>query len=225
MYTFEALYEDLEHRQYLDQQAVLRDILGTAPGAPNLSSQKATSLSSKSAKVKGNAKASKIDLGIKTSTLYEDVTRCIYTDRSLPLLGASPDGVIFHADGRVEALEVKCVSPFVDIAGESSSSSVVDDTPPVGGERATMRVVEGYSRSRPGSKIKAGFGVWHVPQLQLEMFCVGAHCRSAVIAVLSISGARIYRVQRDDEVSALDYNYAQHCTLLTLLTSTLSYST
>jgi hypothetical protein len=67
-------------------------------------------------------------------------------------------------------------------------------------EKDTMTIVGGFSRSAPGSKIRAGFGVWHVPQLQLEMFCVGAHCRSAVMAILCVTGLRLYRVERDDEV-------------------------
>ena len=64
------------------------------------------------------------------------------------------------------------------------------------GSRGSMTVsLSGFSHLR-GS----GVGAWHVPQLQLEMFCVGAHCRGAVITLLSAQGARIYRMPRDDQV-------------------------
>jgi hypothetical protein len=33
-------------------------------------------------------------------------------EESLPLIGASPDGLITHSDGSIEVLEVKCSSPF-----------------------------------------------------------------------------------------------------------------
>ena len=38
---------------------------------------------------------------------YVDVSTCICNDL-LPDLGASPDGLIYHPDGTLEVLEVKC---------------------------------------------------------------------------------------------------------------------
>ncbi len=58
----------------------------------------------------------------------------------------------------------------------------------------------GSGGGRGGSN---SLGVWHVPQLHLEMLCAGPHCRSAVIVVLFASGAYLYRVERNDEVSDL----------------------
>ncbi len=41
---------------------------------------------------------------------------------------------------------------------------------------------------------------WYVVQLQLEMFCVGPHCRSAILVRLSSTkGAVIFKMKRDDE--------------------------
>jgi hypothetical protein len=98
----------------------------------------------------------------------------------LPLMGASPDGLLLNStSGEVQVLEVKCSSPFVN-------DGCCGD-----GNAATMRVAD-----RPG---KAGVGVWHVPQLQLEMLCAGPQCRAAVLVSLSaLQGATLYQVSRDD---------------------------
>lgn len=174
MFTFEALQESMEHLSYLDQEAVLKDILSGK---------------------KGDA------LSISSYDLYKNVSSWIFGDKTLPLLGASPDGILQHIDGRVEVLEVKCTSPFIegmnkkngDQQAEQGNSQPVESGRVCG--KQALRVVKGYGRGTVG-----GLPVWHVPQLQLEMLCVGAHCRSAVVVVLCISGARIYRLQRDDQV-------------------------
>lgn len=42
-------------------------------------------------------------------------------------------------------------------------------------------------------------GAFHVPQLQLEMFCAGPQCRSALFVSCSATkGANIFRVERND---------------------------
>ena len=93
----------------------------------------------------------------------------------LPPLGASPDGLIVYADGRTEVLEVKCSSPFVS-TGQQELMAVSPRGPP------------------------ETVGSWHIPQLQMEMFCAGPACRSAVMVLLAVSGALVYRIARDDEV-------------------------
>ena len=41
---------------------------------------------------------------------------------------------------------------------------------------------------------------WYVVQLQLEMFCIGPHCKSAILVRLSSTkGAVIFKMKRDDE--------------------------
>jgi hypothetical protein len=111
---------------------------------------------------------------------------------SLPLFGASPDGLVYHCandEGRfqLEIVEVKCSSPFHSYRQGTN----VYEPPPHNG-RPTLKVLH----SAPPS----GVGAWHVPQLMLEMFCGGADCRSAVLCVLSATrGAQLYRLHRDDK--------------------------
>jgi len=41
---------------------------------------------------------------------------------------------------------------------------------------------------------------WYVVQLQLEMFCIGPNCKSAILVRLSSTkGAVIFKMKRDDE--------------------------
>ena len=104
---------------------------------------------------------------------------------SLPPVGASPDGIIRHADGTVEVLEVKCHSPFVDAAqmrnrGEGN------------GEKGALAI----SDRGPASTVAA----WHVPQLMLHILCAGPACTGAVLVSLSATkGATLFRLKRDDD--------------------------
>jgi hypothetical protein len=99
------------------------------------------------------------------------------------LIGATPDGVIVYPDGRIEALEVKNHSPFYS----------------------------NINRKRKGGKIKRfsigdrplndshGVFAQYVPQLQLEMLCLGPECRSAVmVRQTATQGALLLRMQRND---------------------------
>eukprot|EP01039_Chlorochromonas_danica_P008438 gene8438-9304_t len=105
---------------------------------------------------------------------------------SLPLLGASPDGLLALGDDDndnscLAVVEVKCFSPFQPSSlhhGQMHCSSF-----------------------RPAGDGGAGGGVpvWHIPQLQLEMFCAGSRCSAAYLLVLFIDGARLYRIPRDDQ--------------------------
>lgn len=238
MFAWEALQETVEHRQYLDQQAVLRDILGSlpTPPAPTPTSASATKKTSAST---SNTTSSGSKLG--NQNIYEVLNQWIQ-NRKLPVLGASPDGIIRHADGTVEVLEVKCTSPFVTYTATSTtkptsaegksadngtgkrmrteSGEQVENEPTTHGEGdesshseetsvvPTMTIMHGFGAHKPTHR--APFGVWHVPQLQLEMLCVGAHCRSAVILLFSISGAKLYRLERNDDVSFLSIaNFVQ----------------
>lgn len=105
--------------------------------------------------------------------------QCVHADirkwvdeGSLPLLGASPDGLIAHLDGTMQVLEVKCFSPFQQVHGQLQ-----------------------VSFARPHHEL----AVWHVPQLQYEMLCAGPQCTSALLIVLFVDGAHIYRIDRDEE--------------------------
>lgn len=201
--------ENVEHKHYVDQQAALRDILGSLPAPPSSTI---------------NAAKSGVKLPHSPPKLGGE---CIYNvleqwirDRKLPLLGASPDGLIRHADGRVEVLEVKCTSPFISY---SEPKSVVQEEGATEGEESglsgaakrgrtdsgdsetpRMTISHGFgANTKNKASVETSFGVWHVVQLQLEMLCVGAHCRSAVMLRYCISGAKLYRIERDDVVHIL----------------------
>ena len=89
-------------------------------------------------------------------------------------IGASPDGLLHYPDGTVEVLEVKNHSPF-RYDRQAGGSVVFDRDPP------------------------EELPPWYVPQVQLEIFCCGPHCQSAVFVRLTATrGASVVRVQRDD---------------------------
>jgi hypothetical protein len=112
--------------------------------------------------------------GVRPRALYQYIQQWL-TAQTLPLLGASPDGMIHHPDGSMSVLEVKCSSPF------SQSSQ---------GLQVRPSRDRGRDRSVPA---------WHIPQLQLEMLCAGSRCSHALLLVLSIDGAVLYRLERDEQ--------------------------
>lgn len=92
-------------------------------------------------------------------------------------LGASPDGLLYHhgrgGDRACEVVEVKNHAPFVNVPGQGI----------------------GIQDREPPGEVPA----WYVPQMQLEMFCVGPHCRSGIMVRLTATkGAVVMRLQRDD---------------------------
>ena len=181
MYAIEALQESIPHRSYIEQQAILQQILHSIP---------TTSTTITAAATTGTTTATAGDI---TAYLYDTIYKWIHNEKSLPLLGASPDGTIEYPDGTIEVLEVKCVSPYITRKINTHTHT-----------KNILGLMSGYGgrshSSSSGSSSSSNFGVWHIPQLQWEMLCVGAHCRSAVIVILSIQGARLFRVQRDDQV-------------------------
>lgn len=116
-------------------------------------------------------------LASSSRNIYEETAYRMNHERSLPLLGASPDGLLRYADGQCEVIEIKCSSPFVTNNHNSSMLSI--------------------SFKRPNN---SGIPVWHIPQLQMEIFCAGPHCSGAVMTVLYADGAKLFRIERDDQV-------------------------
>lgn len=110
------------------------------------------------------------------------------------LLGATPDGLIRHADGRIEALEVKNHCPFFakGMGGWKTRRGG-------GGKNASDRDDKRFSIRRMEFD-KAGVQSHYVPQLMMEMFCVGTECQSAVmVRQTATNGALIMRIHRDDD--------------------------
>jgi hypothetical protein len=111
------------------------------------------------------------------------------TQFSSLLIGATPDGVLRYSDDRIEALEVKNHCPFF-------GNSHIGNGKNKGGKR--KRFIIGCM---PLDDDK-GHGIFmhYVPQLQLEMLCLGPECRSAImIRQTATAGALVLRMHRDDE--------------------------
>ena len=99
------------------------------------------------------------------------------------LIGATPDGVIEYPDGSLEALEVKNHCPFV-FARRTKRKNVPK-------KQYTIRELP--------FKTPYIFPLY-VPQLMLEMLCLGPQCKSAVmVRQTATTGALILRIHRDDE--------------------------
>ncbi len=152
------------------------------------------------------------DMERERRLLYREIECKVTQLGTLPLIGASPDGLVDTVlEGETEGesvlierevVEVKCFSPFISNNTLSPSRNK---------KRETLRV----SRYRPSnttpntvsgkSDVSMCVPVWHIPQLQLEMFCTGLYCHSALLVVLYIDGMMVYRVKRNDNVSELYY--------------------
>jgi hypothetical protein len=106
------------------------------------------------------------------------------------LVGATPDAVLCYADGSIEALEVKNHCPF--LASRTFQKK---------GKRSknAKRFFIG-DRSFESEEKKGSVFSHYVPQLQLEMLCLGPECRSAVmVRQTATKGALVLRMHRDDE--------------------------
>ena len=130
-----------------------------------------------------------------------DVNQTTANRSSSLLIGASPDGVLHYSDGRIEALEVKNHCPFLSV--------------PMPRKKQHRRRHKGHNNSGKKKRFflgdrefeeKAGqysstvIFPHYIPQLQLEMLCLGKECRSAVmVRQTATKGALILRMQRDDE--------------------------
>jgi len=102
-------------------------------------------------------------------------------------IGATPDAVLVHSDGRIEALEVKNHCPFMTPHVKKGKS-----------RRNTKRFILG---DRPFSLDTTDNALFshYVPQLMMEMLCLGDECRSAVmVRQTATKGALLLRVHRDD---------------------------
>ena len=112
------------------------------------------------------------------------------------ILGASPDAVIQYSNGTLEALEVKNHCPFIPNRrqqredGNDSTSSITNST--IGRGRSSYRI-----REMP---IQATVPPAYIPQLMMEMLCLGDECKSAIMCrQTATNGAVLVRLRRDDE--------------------------
>lgn len=103
------------------------------------------------------------------------------------IVGATPDALLRHPDGRVEALEVKNHCPFIPNVFPQDGS---DDSS-----------FDGKHRFRIGWQDFGTKSVLpnYIPQLMMEMLCVGEECRSAVmVRQTATMGSLVMRIHRDD---------------------------
>jgi hypothetical protein len=108
----------------------------------------------------------------------------IQIDDSNLLLGATPDGLIVHSDGRTEVLEVKNHCPFLPSRNRNNNNNRPQS-------RFNIRPCD-FGKN-------VGVLPHYLPQLMLEMMCVGPECQSAImIRQSATSGALIMRINRDD---------------------------
>jgi hypothetical protein len=109
--------------------------------------------------------------------------------RSSLLVGATPDAVLVHGDGTIEALEVKNHCPFTTSNWKSKMKRKGK-----GGGNKNFSV-----RDYPFDVEKAGVFSHYIPQLMMEMLCIGPECRSAVmVRQTATQGAMVLRMNRDD---------------------------
>jgi hypothetical protein len=105
------------------------------------------------------------------------------------LVGATPDALLVHPNGTIEAVEVKNHCPFL----------------PNFTARNRMKKSRGANNSRHRFRVSRqefthGVMPQYLPQLMLEMMCVGPECKSAIMVRQSaVNGALILRIRRDDE--------------------------
>jgi hypothetical protein len=93
------------------------------------------------------------------------------------LLGASPDALLLYPDGTVEVLEVKNHCPFVPNNYSSfKNRKTKDESKPPEDAKQAKHLYRIRTWDTPTTIQNA-----YVPQLMMEMACVGPHCASAVM--------------------------------------------
>jgi len=112
------------------------------------------------------------------------------------LLGASPDALIRHGNGSLEVLEVKNHCPFFPSTWTVKSRNrkgrqTYDNSPRNASEAAFfIQDLPLYAAIPPG----------YIPQLMMEMMCMGDQCQSAImLRQTGTNGAVISRLRRDDD--------------------------
>lgn len=130
------------------------------------------------------------------------------------IVGATPDAILVYPDGKIEAVEVKNHCPFLpNYYSNKKKNGGIDSKKK---ETATSRKNRFNNRHHlfrlsgqkllPNNTYHKGEGVvgptvmpQYIPQLMMEMLCVGEECKSAIMVRQSaMDGALILRIHRDD---------------------------
>jgi hypothetical protein len=113
------------------------------------------------------------------------------------LFGATPDAILCHPDGRIEAVEVKNHCPFIP-------NNYYKDTDRRSNTRNKVNNNHRFRLSRqellPTNGGEATVMIQNIPQLMMEMLCIGEECKSAIMVRQSaMTGSLILRIHRDDD--------------------------
>eukprot|EP00543_Licmophora_paradoxa_P004762 CAMPEP_0202454704 /NCGR_PEP_ID=MMETSP1360-20130828/12371_1 /ASSEMBLY_ACC=CAM_ASM_000848 /TAXON_ID=515479 /ORGANISM="Licmophora paradoxa, Strain CCMP2313" /LENGTH=400 /DNA_ID=CAMNT_0049074087 /DNA_START=37 /DNA_END=1239 /DNA_ORIENTATION=+ len=110
-------------------------------------------------------------------------------------VGATPDALIYYPNGTVEALEVKNHCPLIRTHFPQIPSHVDShERNTIKRNRQRMRYT---FRRKPITE--PYLPIQYIPQLMMEMMCVGPKCHSAVmVRQTALEGALIIRLYRDD---------------------------
>ena len=113
------------------------------------------------------------------------------TSRSTGLiLGATPDAVLCHPDGRIEAVEVKNHCPFVPSTNRYRRNNRK-------GSKQSENIA--FRLSRQTLSKTDTIMCQYIPQLMMEMLCLGPNCQSAImVRQTATNGSLILRIKRDD---------------------------
>lgn len=104
------------------------------------------------------------------------------------LVGASPDSVIQYGDGSVEVLEVKNHCPFYPWDWRAGRR-----------RKGPRREYEDEFLILDQQPLEHAIPPGYVPQLMMEMMCMGDRCQSAImLRQTATNGAVISRLRRDD---------------------------
>jgi hypothetical protein len=126
------------------------------------------------------------------------------TSSSSLMLGATPDAVLCHSDGRIEAVEVKNHCPFVPnnnnrhrrrrVGSNNNNNNNNESTIQQTKDRATFRL------SRQTLSKSDSIMCQYIPQLMMEMLCLGETCESAImVRQTATNGSLILRIHRDND--------------------------
>lgn len=108
------------------------------------------------------------------------------------MLGATPDAVLCHPDGRIEAVEVKNHCPFVPNNNNRYNRK--------GGSKSKSKQSGAFRLSQQKLSKDGSIMCTYIPQLMMEMLCLGENCESAVmVRQTATSGSLILRVKRNNE--------------------------
>lgn len=107
------------------------------------------------------------------------------------ILGATPDAVLCHPDGRIEAVEVKNHCPFIPNTNRYSRDNW---------KNSKHRDSSTFRLSRQTLSKTDSIMCQYLPQLMMEMLCLGENCKSAImVRQTATNGSLVLRIKRNNE--------------------------